>query len=78
MSNTICYKMKTPVVYNKGTKYERTCDTFLAYYTSQSDAEAQAEAEWLNTTKLATLRTGTPINWEKIDYFFVNKQEEMY
>lgn len=78
MTNTICYKTKEPVYYNKGTKWERTHDTFLAYYTYKNDAEAQAEADRLNAEHPATLWNGEKIDWTKIDYFFVNKQEEMY
>ena len=63
--NTICYKMKTG-------------DEFLAYYTYKNDEEAKNEAEKLNTEKPAKLWNGQPIDWEKIDHFFVNKQEEMY
>jgi hypothetical protein len=70
--------MREPVYYNKGTKYETTCDTFLAYYTYKNDEEAKAEAERLNAEKPATLWNGQPIDWTKIDHFFVNKQEEMY
>lgn len=71
--NTICYKTKEPTYYNKGTKYETTCDTFLAYYTYKNDEEAQEEAKRLNTEKPATLWNGEKIDWTKIDYFFVNK-----
>ena len=78
MTNTICYKTKEPTYYNKGTKWEKTCDEFLAYYTCKNDKEAQEEVKRLNAEKPATLWNGEPIDWTKIDYFFVNKQEEMY
>ena len=78
MMNTICYKTREPVYYNKGTKWEKTCDHFLAYYTYKNDADAQAEVDKLNTEHPDKLWNGEPIDWAKIDHFFVNKQEEMY
>lgn len=78
MSNTICYKTKEPVYYNKGTKYESSCDTFLAYYTHKSDEEALREVEKLNAEKPAKLWNGDKVDWKKVEYFFVHKQEEMF
>ena len=78
MMNTICYKLKSPIYYNKGTKYETTCDTFLSYYTHLNDEEAQEEAKRLNTEKPDKLWNGKAIDWAEIDYFFVHKQDEMY
>ena len=77
MSTVICYKMKEPVYYNKGTKYETTCDTFLAYYTYKNVEEAQVEVDELNNEKPTKLWNGEPINWDEIDFFFVDEQEEI-
>lgn len=74
----ICYKAKTPVIYNKGTKYEKREDTFLSYYTYKTVEEAQREVEALNANKPAKLWNGERIDWTKIDSFFVSEQEEMY
>lgn len=74
--NTICYKTKTPVVYNKGTQWESSCDEFLAYYTNYSDERAQAEADRLNTEKPEFLPTGAPAHCDE-RFYFVHKQEAM-
>ena len=78
MSTVICYKMKEPVCYNKGTKWEKTHDEFLAYYTYKNVEEAKKEVEEINRTKPAKLWNGAPVDWEKVAYFFVSEQEEMY
>lgn len=78
LSNALCYKTKTPVIYNRGTKYEKTCDSFLAMYIGGTDAQAQAEADRLNKEHPDKFRWGEPIDWTKIDHFFINKQDEMY
>lgn len=74
----ICYKTKTPTIYNKGTKHESYCDQFLAYYTYKNQEEAQKEVDEINATKPDKLWNDTPIDWERIDYFFVDDQEAMY
>lgn len=74
----ICYTTKEPVYYNKGTKYEKTENTFLAYYTYKTVEEAQREVDTLNATHPAKLWNGERIDWTKIDSFFVSEQEEMY
>ena len=73
----ICYKTKAPVVYNKGTKYESACNHFLSYYTYKSQEEAQKEVDEINRTKPEALWNGNKVDWNKVDYFFVNDQEEM-
>lgn len=73
----ICYKTKTPVVYNKGTKYEKRCDEFLSYYTYKTRENAEIECNELNTTKPRQLWNGKEIDWSVIDYFFVDEQEPM-
>lgn len=78
LAPVICYKTKKPVYYNKGTKWETTCDKFLAYYGHGTFEEAQKEADEINRTKPEKLFNGTPIDWEKVDYFFAGEQEEMY
>ena len=77
MTNTICYKLNNPIYYNKGTKWEKACDTFLAYYTYKNDEEAQAEAKKLTAEKPAVLPTGVPAPAD-VAYYFVKKQGKMY
>lgn len=74
----ICYKTVNPIYYNKGTKYETTENTFLAYYTYKTIEEAQEEVDALNATHPERLWTGERLDWAEIDYFFVSEQEEMY
>ena len=64
--------------YNKGTKWEKQDDEFLAMYVSYDDAKAQVIADELNKNKPAKLPNDRPINWNEIDYFFINKQNEMW
>ena len=74
----ICYQTINPVYYNKGTKWEKTCDTFLAYYTYKTVEEAKREVEIMNATHPEKDGCGNPINWNEIAHFFVDEQEEMY
>ena len=62
----ICYKRREPIVYNKGTQYERSCDTFLAYYTYKSVIDAQAEVDAINKNKPVNDPRGLPIDWTVI------------
>ena len=73
----ICYKTKVPTIYNKGTKYESSCDEFLAYYTAKTKEKAQIECDELNNTKPNKLWNGREIDWNKIDYFYVDEQDMM-
>ena len=74
----ICYKTITPTYYNKGTKWEKTCDEFLAYYTYKTVEEANREVEEMNANHPTKDACGNPIDWTEIAYFFVSEQEEMY
>ena len=78
MANALCYKTKNPVIYNKGTIWEKQDDEFLAMYVSYNDQEAQAIADKLNSEKPNELPNGRNINWNEIAYFYINKQDEMY
>lgn len=70
---TLLYKTKKPVIYNKGTIYEKREDTFLhSYYRTQE--EAQKYVDELNTTHPDKAWNGEKINWDEIDYFFVGEQ----
>ena len=79
MRTTICYKTKEPVYYNKGTKWEKTEDEFLAYYCRYENPEkATAEVKRINTEKPDKLPNGQKIDWNKVAYFFINEQPDMY
>lgn len=74
----VCYKLKKPIVYNKGTDYEKSEDKFLAFYSYKTEEEAQEEVDIINKKKPERLWNGEKLDWNNIDYFFVSKQEEMY
>ena len=71
MMNAICYKTNKPVIYNKGSRYEKSCDTFLAFYTHLNFEDAKALAEKMNNDPKKS-ENG------EIKTYFVNQQEEMY
>lgn len=73
----ICYKLKQPRVYNRGTRYETSEDSFLSYYTTGDLDRARAEATELNDQRPAKNRFGYPINWDDISYFYADEQEMM-
>lgn len=74
MYNTITYTLKTPKIYNEGTKWESKKDTFLFCYTPLDDDEIIKVVDELNATK-PTNYNGQPIDWEKIAYLGTNKQD---
>lgn len=76
--NTICYKTKVPTIYNKGTEWEKSCDTFLLCYFYGTDEEVQAEIDRLNAEKPNTTTGGVMIDWTNIDHLFLHRQGEMY
>lgn len=76
--NTLCYETKVPTIYNKGTKFESQCNTFLlCYLNGYNDEQAQQVCDELNE-KRPNKWHGIEIDWSNIDHLFVNKQEEMY
>ena len=74
----VCYRTKEPVVYNRGTKSEERCDSFLSYYTYKTPQEAQKEVDTINSTKPDRLCNGDKVDWSVVKEFFVDEQEEMY
>lgn len=71
----VCYKTIKPVVYNEGTKYETTCDTFLCYYTNKTIEEAQKDCDKMNAGKPLYIWNGKEIDWNKVAYFYADEQE---
>lgn len=78
MMNVICYKMKEPVVYNKGTKWETSCDTFLYKYVYGNETITQNLANELNEMLKDGVTAHDGLDMTKIARFFPSKQEEMY
>lgn len=77
MATVICYKTNKPTIYNKGTVYETSCDTFIAYYTFKTVDEAQKEVDEINRTKPERLWNGELARCDERTYF-VSEQVEMY
>lgn len=78
LMNTICYKQKVPTVYNRGTKYEKSCDDFLYQYVCGNDEYAQKVADELNLMLKEGVERRDNLDMTNIAYFYVHKQEEMY
>lgn len=74
----ICYKTKEPMYINKGTIYEKSYNEFLLYQSFKKEEEVEKIVKKLNEEHPKKDNMGNPIDWNKIDYFFVNVQEEMY
>ena len=66
MRTIICYKLHNPLVFNKGTKYEKREDTFLECYVYGDDSEEKAQAKCDELNKTVTDRV-----------YFISKQKEM-
>ena len=78
LSLTLCYKTKNPVIYNEGTQWESKHSTFLFCYLGNTKREtAESICNRLNTEKPSKLWNGHIIDWDEIDYFYLNEQEEM-
>ena len=74
----ICYKTLRPMIINEGTEYEKRVSTFLFCYCDTIDLErAKSICNLLNTQKPSKLWNGREINWDEIEYFFADEQEEM-
>lgn len=77
LRTVVCYKQHVPTIYNQGTQWEKSCDTFLAYYTYKTVAEAQTEVDRINTEKPERLFNGELALCNDRTYF-ISEQEEMY
>lgn len=76
----VCYQTKEPVIYNKGSKYERQESNFL--YVQAGAWNAQSIVDELNA-KLAAgetvdTRTGAKFDLTNINHFYVAESSEMY
>ena len=75
--NVICYKVKQPHIYNKGTKYEKTRDEFLACYGLRDKEENIAFCKILNANpdQRRIFCKQHCLNEDNIAYFFHYEQE---
>lgn len=73
----ICMKMNTPTVYNKGTEWERTCDTFLYKYYYGSIQSMAEEINRLNK-EVASKIANNELEAEDGMTYYASEQECMY
>lgn len=64
---TVCYKTKVPTVYNKGTKWESQCDTFL-------QCELHGFTRGQAAAKVKEMNENKP---ENVEYYFLHEQPAM-
>lgn len=78
MANTICYKLKKPVIYNQGTRYEKKQYTFLACYGYDDINDHNARLYELNTNEQARKKFCEyyRIDINNVEYFYNNIQDE--
>ena len=71
--NVICYELVEPIVYNKGTQWEKTCREFLKSYAQyMTEEELQKRIDELNNQ---------PVKMEEgreVKRYFIDRQREMY
>lgn len=72
--NAIIYKQDVPTIYNKGTEYESSCDTFLATFVPGSFADAVAYANYLNDQKPEFLKNGEIADCEHRIYSAIEEE----
>ena len=77
MVNVICYKTKTPVVYNKGTTYEKSCDHFLCCYGYIDEEANKRLVDSLNNDpeKFRAFCEERRLNPDNVTYFYHHRQE---
>ena len=78
MSNIygVCYTTKKPVVYNKGTQWEKICSDFL-FVQANKDNGAEL-VDKLNAMLAEGVEKYELLDMTKIDHFYLDKSEEMY
>ncbi len=72
----VCYTTKEPVVYNKGTKWEKTYSNFL-FMQAHKDNGTELVAK-LNAMLAEGVKKYERLDMTKIDHFYLDKSEEMY
>ncbi len=72
MTKVICYRTKEDIV-KYGTNIGRD---FLMIYFFGTKEEAQKIVDETNTNKPAVFCNGEKIDWNKVDFFYVEEQEE--
>ena len=78
MSNIygVCYTTKEPIVYNKGTQWEKACSDFL--FMQAHKVYCTKLVYKLNTMLAEGVEKYELLDMTKIDHFYLDKSEEMY
>ena len=78
MSNIygVCYTTKEPVVYNRGTQWEKTCSDFL-FIQANKDNGTELVSK-LNAMLAEGVEKYELLDMPKIDHFYLAESEEMY
>ena len=78
MSNIygVCYTTKEPVVYNRGTQWEKTCFDFLFVQANKDNGTKLVDK--LNTMLAEGVEKYELLDMTKIDHFYLAESEEMY
>ena len=76
-TNVICFELKKPIVYNAGTAYEKTCNTFLACYGNRDAEQNIAYVDTLNANEAEGRKfcEAHGLNYENIKCFHHHQQE---
>ena len=72
----VCYTTKEPVVYNKGTQWEKTCSDFLFVQANKDNGTELVNK--LNAMLTEGVKKYERLDMTKIDHFYLDKSEEMY
>ena len=72
----VCYTTKEPVVYNKGTQWEKTCSDFLFMQANKDNGTELVDK--LNAMLAEGVEKYELLDMTKIDHFYLDKSEEMY
>ena len=72
----VCYTTKEPVVYNKGTQWEKTYSDFLFVQANKDNGTKLVDK--LNTMLAEGVEKYELLDMTKIDHFYLAESEEMY
>ena len=72
----VCYTTKEPIVYNKGTQWEKTCSDFLFIQANKDNSTELVDK--LNAMLAEGVEKYELLDMTKIDHFYLDKSEEMY
>ena len=72
----VCYTTKEPIVYNKGTQWERTCSDFLFMQAHKDNGTELVDK--LNAMLAEGVEKYELLDMTKIDHFYLAESEEMY